>query len=63
MSMVVIGEICCQCSLRVTSVDGPKYTVADGVGWLKSFVRESVVETDDTAAGGSKLIVPYHHNS
>ena len=31
-----------------------------GVGWLKSFVRENVVETDETASGGSKLIVPYH---
>jgi hypothetical protein len=34
-----------------------------GVGWLKSFVRESVVETDEAASGGSKLIIPYQHNS
>ena len=47
----------------MTSVDGPKYTASDGAGWLKSFVRESVVETDETASGDSKLIVPYHHNS
>ena len=47
----------------MTSVDGPKYTASDGVGWLKSFVRENVVKTDETASGGSKLIVQDHHNS
>ena len=49
--------------LKLTSVDGSKYTASDGVGWLKSFVRENVVKTDETASGGSKLLVPDHHNS
>ena len=48
--------------LQVTSVDGPRYTAAGGVGWLRSFVRESVVETGETAAGGLKLNIPYHHS-
>ena len=49
--------------LQVTSTDGPWYTAASGVGWLRSFVRESVAEAGDTAAGGSKRDIPYHHSS
>ena len=59
----VIGElVVLSRQLQVTSVDGPRYTAAGGVGWLRSFVRESVAEAGDTAAGGSKVDIPYHHS-